>query len=63
VCRAETAGLVEADLAAIEARLGPVVRFDSPHMYFGGLHVVRAHPDGRLDGAGDPRRGGAFGVT
>ena len=35
-----------------------VVRFDEPNLFFGGVHLVRRHADGRLEGAGDPRRGG-----
>ncbi|MCB2102588.1 MAG: gamma-glutamyltransferase [Rhodobacterales bacterium] len=29
-----------------------------PNMFFGGVHAVRRHSDGRLEGGGDPRRGG-----
>jgi gamma-glutamyltranspeptidase/glutathione hydrolase len=28
------------------------------NLFFGGVHAARRHPDGRLEGAGDPRRGG-----
>jgi gamma-glutamyltranspeptidase/glutathione hydrolase len=28
-------------------------------IFFGGVHAVTRHKDGRLEGAGDPRRGGA----
>jgi gamma-glutamyltranspeptidase/glutathione hydrolase len=30
------------------------------NLFFGGAHTVRLHPDGRLEGHGDPRRGGVF---
>jgi len=30
------------------------------NLFFGGAHTVRLHPDGRLEGLGDPRRGGVF---
>ena len=29
-----------------------------PNMFFGGVHTVSQEPDGRLEGAGDPRRAG-----
>ncbi|MFD0985522.1 gamma-glutamyltransferase family protein [Methyloligella solikamskensis] len=28
------------------------------NLFFGGVHAARRHPDGLLEGAGDPRRGG-----
>ncbi len=37
-----------------------VVPFPEPDLFFGGIHLVRRTPDGSLQGAGDPRRGGAF---
>ncbi len=33
--------------------------FEAKHMYFGGVQVAAVYSDGRLDAAGDPRRGGA----
>ena len=36
-----------------------VVRWPGRNLYFGGAQAVAAHPDGRLEAAGDPRRGGA----
>jgi gamma-glutamyltranspeptidase/glutathione hydrolase len=33
------------------------VRFGSPNMFFGGVQAALSR-DGRLSGAGDPRRGG-----
>jgi gamma-glutamyltranspeptidase/glutathione hydrolase len=35
-----------------------VVRWSSRNLYFGGVQAVGRSPDGRLDAAGDPRRGG-----
>ncbi len=35
-----------------------VVRWERTSFFFGGVHAVQRHPDGRLCGAGDPRRGG-----
>ncbi|MBT8062558.1 MAG: gamma-glutamyltransferase [Xanthomonadales bacterium] len=34
-----------------------------PNMFFGGVHAVVRHPDGRFDGAGDPRRFGAVALA
>jgi gamma-glutamyltranspeptidase/glutathione hydrolase len=36
-----------------------VVRWDGLNLFFGGVQAVRRAPDGTLDAAGDPRRGGA----
>jgi gamma-glutamyltranspeptidase/glutathione hydrolase len=36
-----------------------VVRWPARNLYFGGAQAVAAHPGGRLEAAGDPRRGGA----
>ena len=36
-----------------------VVRWPGRNLYFGGAQAVAAHPGGRLEAAGDPRRGGA----
>ena len=35
------------------------MRWPGRNLYFGGAQAVAAHPDGRLEAAGDPRRGGA----
>jgi gamma-glutamyltranspeptidase / glutathione hydrolase len=37
----------------------PVVTFASRNVFFGGAQAVQRHADGALEGAGDPRRGGA----
>ena len=36
-----------------------VVQWQQPNMFFGGVHAVSRGKDGRLYGAGDPRRSGA----
>jgi len=36
-----------------------VVRWRERNLYFGGVAAVTIGPDGRIDAAGDPRRGGA----
>ncbi|MEM1030696.1 MAG: gamma-glutamyltransferase [Myxococcota bacterium] len=45
-------------LMALEAP--ELVRFTSPNMFFGGVHLVERQADGNLRGAGDPRRGGSL---
>lgn len=53
-------GVDEEGLARVEARGIPVVRWDRPNLFFGGVQaVVRDSVTGDLSGAGDPRRGGA----
>jgi gamma-glutamyltranspeptidase/glutathione hydrolase len=46
---------------ALEGRGYRLVRWDGParNLYFGGVSAVGARPDGTLEAAGDPRRGGA----
>ncbi len=63
VCRVELPGLAPGLDDHLERHLGPVTRYSDLHMYFGGLHVVRLHPDGSFDGAGDPRRSGVYRCT
>ncbi len=61
------AGLLQAEpgvdpeaLARIEASGQEVFRWNQRNLFFGGVQIVTRDPDtGRLDGAGDPRRGGA----
>jgi gamma-glutamyltranspeptidase/glutathione hydrolase len=36
-----------------------VVRWSGRNLYFGGVQAVELRPDGSVDAAGDPRRGGA----
>jgi gamma-glutamyltranspeptidase/glutathione hydrolase len=45
------------ELAALGA--AKYVRFTERSLFFGGMHLVRRDADGKLDGSGDPRRGGA----
>lgn len=49
----ETATLEALQKAWPDHRLWP-----EPNMFFGGVHAVVRHADGRFDGAGDPRRHG-----
>ena len=52
------------DQHGIEAREALLTAFPDAHgwpernRFFGGVHSVRRHPDGRWEGAGDARRGG-----
>lgn len=41
----------------------PLHPFAAPHMYFGGVQAAARCQEGLLDGAGDPRRGGAVAVV
>jgi gamma-glutamyltranspeptidase/glutathione hydrolase len=53
-------GVDEAALARLEQRGIPVIRWQRPNLYFGGVQAVaRDSRDGSLEGGGDPRRGGA----
>lgn len=57
-------GLGEDQLRSVSERGYEVVRWRSPNLFFGGVNaVVRDPEDGRLQGGGDPRRGGAVAVT
>ena len=42
----------------LEAAGYPVVRWRARNLFFGGTNAVEVRPDGALDAAGDPRRGG-----
>ncbi len=50
---------LSAEAEAVLVQLGPVTRWTSPDVYFGGTHVAARHPDGRVEAVGDPRRGGS----
>lgn len=53
-------GVDEDALERIEAAGQEVFRWNERNLFFGGVQVVTRDPDsGKLDGAGDPRRGGA----
>jgi gamma-glutamyltranspeptidase / glutathione hydrolase len=47
-------GIPEPALESVDAR---IVRFGAPNLFFGGVQAV-LRADGRITGAGDPRRGG-----
>jgi gamma-glutamyltranspeptidase/glutathione hydrolase len=47
------------DLTEVEAAGRTVARFGDLNLFFGGAQCVARGADGRLRGAGDPRRGGA----
>lgn len=51
-------GFEPALLEALEAAGEHVIRWPGRNLYFGGAQAVAAHEDGRLEAAGDPRRGG-----
>jgi gamma-glutamyltranspeptidase/glutathione hydrolase len=52
-------GFDESVLDALAQAGERVVRWPARNLYFGGAQAVAAHLDGRLEAAGDPRRGGA----
>jgi gamma-glutamyltranspeptidase/glutathione hydrolase len=53
-------GVDEGGLRVLEAAGVPVMRWQRPNLFFGGVQAVTREPSsGRLRGAGDPRRGGA----
>jgi gamma-glutamyltranspeptidase / glutathione hydrolase len=53
------AGFEETAVAELEAAGYPVNRWPTRSIYFGGVHSVARDENGRLDAAGDNRRGGA----
>jgi gamma-glutamyltranspeptidase/glutathione hydrolase len=55
-------GFTSEVLDALVAAGENVVRWPDRNLYFGGAQAVAAHRDGRLEAAGDPRRGGAASV-
>jgi gamma-glutamyltranspeptidase / glutathione hydrolase len=52
-------GIDPSVMNALEARGYDVVRWNDLNLYFGGASAVVLEEDGRLEAAGDPRRGGA----
>ncbi|MGI9383586.1 MAG: gamma-glutamyltransferase [Methyloligellaceae bacterium] len=44
--------------AALLATYPDAHAWPEPNLFFGGVHTARRHADGRLEGAGDPRRCG-----
>jgi gamma-glutamyltranspeptidase/glutathione hydrolase len=49
----------EAVLDALSARFPQRKLWNDLNLFFGGAHTVVRNADGRLNGMGDPRRGGA----
>ena len=52
-------GVSEPAVAELERRGYEPVRWRGLNIYFGGVSAVTLAEDGRLEAAGDPRRGGA----
>jgi gamma-glutamyltranspeptidase/glutathione hydrolase len=52
-------GLPEAERTALLGLAPEAHAWPQANLFFGGVHAARRHPDGRLEGAGDPRRQGA----
>jgi gamma-glutamyltranspeptidase / glutathione hydrolase len=53
-------GVDQGALSRLEERGRTIARWQRPNLYFGGVQAVARDPlDGRLEGGGDPRRGGA----
>ncbi|XSG83054.1 MAG: gamma-glutamyltransferase [Methyloligella sp. ZOD6] len=46
------------DMAAALQEAAESHAWPERNLFFGGVHAARRHPDGRLEGIGDPRRGG-----
>jgi gamma-glutamyltranspeptidase/glutathione hydrolase len=51
------------DRSAATAGWPAVEHWPTTNVYFGGVHAVRRHPDGRVTAVGDGRRGGAAAVV
>jgi gamma-glutamyltranspeptidase/glutathione hydrolase len=51
-------GFPDEVLDALAAAGEELVRWPGRNLYFGGAQAVAVHPGGRLEAAGDPRRGG-----
>ncbi len=57
-------GIDEGALERLEGRGYEIVRWSALNVFFGGVHAVAREPaSGELEGAGDPRRGGAVAVA
>ncbi len=56
-------GIDEAALERLEERGVGIARWRAPNLFFGGVQAVARDADGRLEGGGDPRRGGAVVVV
>jgi len=51
-------GFSKEAMQALEAAVPKTHEWALKNLFFGGVHIVSASPDGHFDGAGDPRRGG-----
>lgn len=56
-------GYPDATVDALRVRWPGLQLWPMENLFFGGVHAVRIAPDGRLSGAGDPRRGGAVAIA
>jgi gamma-glutamyltranspeptidase/glutathione hydrolase len=56
-------GIDEAALARLEEEGLQVARWRATNLFFGGVQAVARDGNGRLEGGGDPRRGGAVVVV
>ncbi len=57
-------GIDPAGLDELVRRGYEVVNWDRPNLFFGGVHAISRDPrSGAVDGAGDPRRGGAVALA
>ncbi len=56
-------GFDEHALEAMQAAWPDYRYWPEPNMFFGGVHAVERHGDGRFRGAGDPRRGGSVAIA
>ncbi|MCB9702884.1 MAG: gamma-glutamyltransferase [Myxococcales bacterium] len=54
----EAAGMAPATAEALAAAFADHAAWPERNMYFGGVHAAMREADGRLHGAGDPRRAG-----
>ncbi len=52
-------GFSKKAMQALQAAAPRIHEWTGKNLFFGGVHIVSASPDGHFDGAGDPRRGGA----
>ena len=56
-------GIDELALERLEQAGFGIARWKAPNLFFGGVQAVARDADGRLEGGGDPRRGGAVVVV
>jgi gamma-glutamyltranspeptidase/glutathione hydrolase len=52
-------GVDELALVRLEEKGLGITRWRTPNLFFGGVQAVARDAEGRLEGGGDPRRGGA----